>query len=82
MGIDFAGVTERVPPGVHNLHTGDGFFGMARTHGSYAEYTALAPGVETEPLARIPHGVSNDQAAALPIPGITALRAIELLDDG
>ena len=82
MGIDFAGVIERVPLGVHNLHTGDRVFGMARTHGSYAEYTALAPGVETEPLARIPDGVSADQAAALPIPGITALRSIELLDVG
>lgn len=82
MGIDFAGVIERVPLGGHNLHTGDRVFGMARTHGSYAEYTAFAPGVDTEPLARIPDGVSDDQAAALPIPGITALRSIELLDVG
>ena len=82
MGIDFAGVIERVPPGGHDLKTGDRVFGMARMHGSYAEYTALAPGVETEPLARIPDGVSDDQAAALPIPGITALRSIELLDVG
>jgi hypothetical protein len=27
---------------------------MARTHGAYAEYTAVAPGVKTEPLAASP----------------------------
>jgi NADPH2:quinone reductase len=52
---------------------------MARTHGAYAEYTAVAPGVKTEPLARIPDGVTDEQAAALPIAGITALRSLELL---
>jgi NADPH2:quinone reductase len=54
-------------------------FGMARTHGAYAEYTGVAPGVNTEPLARIPDGVTDEQAAALPIAGITALRSLELL---
>jgi NADPH:quinone reductase len=44
VGIDFAGVAERVPAGDHGLQAGDRVFGMARTHGSYAEYTAAAPG--------------------------------------
>ena len=79
MGIDFAGVVERVPTGERDLHSGDRIFGMARTHGAYAEYTAVAPGVKTEPLARIPDGVTDEQAAALPIPAITALRSLELL---
>ena len=79
MGIDFAGVVERVPTGERDLHTGDRIFGMARTHGAYAEYTAVAPGVKTEPLARIPDGVTDEQAAALPIPAITALGSLELL---
>ncbi len=56
MGIDFAGVVEQVPTGERELRTGDRIFGMARTHGAYAEYTAVAPGVKTEPLARIPMG--------------------------
>ena len=72
MGIDFAGVIERVPQGVHNLRTGDRVFGMARTHGSYAEYTALAPDVKTEPLARIPDSVTDEEAAALPEVFLTA----------
>jgi NADPH:quinone reductase len=80
LGIDFAGIVERAPEGELSLRTGERVFGMARTHGAYAEYTAVAPGVQTEPLARIPDGVTDEQAAALPIAGITALRALELLD--
>jgi NADPH2:quinone reductase len=79
MGIDFAGVVERVPTGERELRTGDRIFGMARTHGAYAEYTAVAPGVKTEPLARIPDGLTDEQAAALPIAAITALGSLELL---
>ena len=79
MGIDFAGVVERVPTGERDLHSGDRIFGMARTHGAYAEYTAVAPGVKTEPLARIPDAITDEQAAALPIPGITALGSVNLL---
>src|SRR5271167_4834680 len=54
MGIDFAGVVERVPLGERDFQVGDRIFGMARTHGAYAEYTAVAPDVKTEPLAHIP----------------------------
>jgi hypothetical protein len=36
-------VAERVPAGDHGLRAGDRIFGMARTHGSYAEYTAVVP---------------------------------------
>jgi NADPH:quinone reductase len=80
MGIDFAGVVERVPQEEHDFRVGDRIFGMARTHGAYAEYTVVAPGVNTEPLARIPDGVTDEQAAALPIAGITALRSLEAAD--
>jgi NADPH:quinone reductase-like Zn-dependent oxidoreductase len=79
VGFDFAGVVERVPAGADDLHVGDRVFGMARTHGSYAEYTAVAPGVKTEPVARIPDGVTDEHAAALPVPAITALGSLDLL---
>ena len=79
VGIDFAGVVERVPAGEHGFHPGDRIFVMARTHGAYAEHTAVAPGVKPEPFARIPPGVTDEQAAALPIPAITALGSLELL---
>jgi NADPH:quinone reductase-like Zn-dependent oxidoreductase len=79
VGVDFAGVAERVPAGDHGLRVGDRVFGMARTHGSYADYTAVDPAARMEPVARIPDGVADDQAAALPIPAITALRTVDLL---
>src|SRR5271168_2604675 len=79
LGADFAGVVERAPAGAGDFRVGDRIFGMARTHGAYAEYTAVGPGAKNEPLARIPDGVSDEQAAALPIPGITALQSLELL---
>ena len=79
MGADFAGVVERAAPGQREFQNGVRVFGIERTHGAYAEYTAVAPGVASEPLARIPDGITDEQAAALPIPGITALGALELM---
>lgn len=79
MGVDVVGVVERVPGAELDLHVGDRVFGMARTHGSYAEYTAIAPNARTEPLARIPDGVSDDQAAALPVAAVAALGSLDLL---
>jgi NADPH:quinone reductase len=80
VGIDFAGVAERVAAGEHGVRAGDRVFGMARTHGSYAEYTAVAPAAPMDPVARIPDGVADEQAAALPIPAVTALRTVDLLE--
>jgi NADPH:quinone reductase len=79
LGADFAGVVERVPTANSDFQIGDRIFGMARTHGAYAEYTAVAPAEKSQPLARIPDGVSDEQAAALPIPAITALGSLEWL---
>jgi NADPH:quinone reductase len=79
MGVDFAGTVERAPAAGNGLRAGDRVFGMARTHGAYAEYTAVAPGMKTEPLAPIPKDVTDEQAAALPIPAVTALGSVELL---
>jgi NADPH:quinone reductase-like Zn-dependent oxidoreductase len=39
-----------------------------------------SPGTKLEPLALVPEGVADDQAAALPIPAITALRTLDLLE--
>ncbi len=79
MGIDFAGVVEGVPAGERDLHSGDRVFGMARKHGAYTDYTAVIPGAKAEALARIPDGVTDEQAAALPIAAIAALGSLELL---
>jgi NADPH:quinone reductase-like Zn-dependent oxidoreductase len=65
-GIDVAGTVERVGPGVTEFTPGEDVFG--RASGTYAEY-AIAP-VRT--IARKPPGISFDQAATLPVGGITA----------
>ena len=78
-GFDFSGVVERVPTGERDFAVGDRICGLARSHGSYAEYTAVAPRVQIEPLARIPEGVTDEEAAALPMPGTIALGSLELL---
>lgn len=79
LGADFAGVVESVPAGERDFRVGDRIFGMSRTHGAYVEQTAVVRGAKTEPLAHIPDGVTDEQAAALPIPGITALASLNLL---
>ncbi len=79
MGADFAGVVERVPAGVTNFRVGDRIFGMARKHGAYCEHTAVVPGGATEPLAHIPDGLTDEQAAGLPIPAVTALGCLDLV---
>jgi NADPH:quinone reductase-like Zn-dependent oxidoreductase len=79
VGLDFAGVVEQVPDGARDLRVGDRVFGIARTHGSYTEYTAVALDAPIEPVARIPDGIAYEQAAALPVPALTALGSLALL---
>jgi hypothetical protein len=44
----------------------------ARIRCPYAEYTAVPPAAKMEPLAGIPDGVTDEQAAALPVAALTA----------
>lgn len=82
LGQDFAGIVERAGDGVTDLRTGDRVFGIARTHGGYAEYTVVPTDARGEPVATIPQNLSDEHAAALPTPGLTALAALELLGAG
>jgi NADPH:quinone reductase-like Zn-dependent oxidoreductase len=84
LGVDFAGVLEEVPGDETDLRAGDRVFGMARRHGSYAEYTALASASPEMPIpiARIPDGVTDEQAAALPVAAVAALGSLDLLGTG
>ena len=69
-GRDVAGVVESVGAGVTHLGPGVEVFGAC--HGAFAEF-ARAPG---RALAVKPAGVSFEQAASIPIAGITALQAL------
>jgi NADPH:quinone reductase-like Zn-dependent oxidoreductase len=69
-GGDFAGIVEAVGKAVTRFAPGDSVFG-ART-GALAEYVTLR---ETR-AARMPSNASFEQAAAMPIAGITALQGV------
>jgi NADPH:quinone reductase-like Zn-dependent oxidoreductase len=69
-GRDVAGVVSAVGSDVKDLAVGDEVMGIA--DGTFAEYVAASP----ELLVRKPERLSFEQAAAAPISGITALRAI------
>ena len=69
-GRDVAGVVESVGPNVTDLRPGDEVMGVVE--GSFAE---LAVG-RADKLVRKPARLSFEQAAALPISGLTALQAV------
>ncbi len=80
LGSDFAGVVAAVGEGVKRFVPGDRVFGIASDHGTYAEYTLVPAPSEYAVIAKIPSGLSDEQAAALPVAGLTALGAIGRLD--
>jgi NADPH:quinone reductase-like Zn-dependent oxidoreductase len=75
VGWDVAGVVEEVGRGVSWLAPGDRVFGMPRfpqEAACYAEYVASP----SRQLARIPEGLSDVEAAAIPLAGLTAWQAL------
>jgi len=69
-GFDVAGVVEAVGAGVADLQPGDEVFGQCG--GSCAEYVAVSP----ERLTLKPENLSFREAAACPVSGDAALRAL------
>jgi len=74
LGVDVAGVVEAVGEGVKNWRAGDKVFYHTtwRRPGSYAEFN-VAP---AHTFAAIPRGISFEQAAELPVAGLTAYSAL------
>ena len=69
-GRCFAGTVESVGKDVTGFSPGDEVFGT--TTGSFAEYVAAKPGL----IAPKPASLSFEQAAAVPVSGMTALQAV------
>ncbi|MEU6716020.1 NAD(P)-dependent alcohol dehydrogenase [Nonomuraea sp. NPDC046802] len=69
-GMDVAGVVESVGAKVTAFRPGDEVYGAAI--GSYAQFALARPGK----LARKPANLSFTEAAAVPVSGVTALRAV------
>jgi NADPH:quinone reductase-like Zn-dependent oxidoreductase len=71
LGVDFAGTVEAVGKNVTKFKPGDEVFG-GRT-GAFADYVCVR---ESRAVALKPAGVTFEQAASVPIAGITALQAL------
>jgi NADPH:quinone reductase-like Zn-dependent oxidoreductase len=73
LGQDYAGMVQVVGDEVRTFAQGDRVFGSTQ-RGAYAEYVAAkVPG----PIAKIPEGLDDARAAALPTAGVTALQAVD-----
>src|SRR5258707_5666455 len=71
LGVDGAGVVEQLGPGASRFSVGDDLFGQLLiaplgSAGTYAEYVAVT---QDASLARVPGGVDDVVAAALPTAG-------------
>ncbi|MFX3618685.1 MAG: NADP-dependent oxidoreductase [Sporolactobacillus sp.] len=74
LGWDVAGVITKLGTNVSGWNEGDRVFARPATtpQGSYAEYTA----VDDDLLARIPDNLSFEEAASIPLAGLTAWQAL------
>ena len=82
LGADGAGVVEKIGEGESRFSVGDDLFGQLLipplgSAGTYAEYVAVG---EDAPLARVPAGLDDVVAAALPTAGGAGLALVELLE--
>ena len=82
LGADGAGVVEKLGEGTSRFAVGDDLFGQLLiaplgSAGTYAEYVAVT---EDAPLARVPAGLDDVIAAALPTAGGAGLALVDLLE--
>jgi NADPH:quinone reductase len=81
-GMDAAGVLDQIGPQVStDLQAGDHVMAFVLQHGSHGAYCELLV-VPAESVARAPAGASDAQAATLPLNGLTARQAFDLLELG
>src|SRR5207237_6700757 len=78
LGVDLAGVVEAIGRSVTRFKPGDQVFGTARGKGIRAKAGSFAEYVPTpeQTLAIKPRNVTFEQAAAVPVAGLTALQAL------
>jgi len=70
-GVDFAGVVEAIGKNVSQFKVGDRVFGGRS--GAFGEYLVIP---EDRAITHIPDNVSFEEAAAVPIAGVTAIQAL------
>jgi NADPH:quinone reductase-like Zn-dependent oxidoreductase len=74
LGWDAAGIIDEVGANVKDFKVGDRVFARPETtnKGTYAEYTAI----DTKLLAKIPENISFEEAACVPLAGLTAWQCL------
>jgi NADPH2:quinone reductase len=82
LGADVAGLVEKLGDGTSRFSVGDDLFGQLLiapigSAGTYAEYVAVT---EDAPLARVPSGLDDVVAAALPTAGGAGLALVDSLE--
>jgi NADPH:quinone reductase-like Zn-dependent oxidoreductase len=70
LGVDVAGIVEAAGGNVTRFKPGDAVFGAG--HGTLAEYVSVGE----QGLSMKPAGMTFEQAAAIPVAGLTALQAV------
>jgi NADPH:quinone reductase len=81
-GMDAAGTIESIGPGVDRLHAGERVMAAVsprRPDGGAQAELVVAPAASVVP---VPEGATLEQAATLPMNGLTAMRGLELLSLG
>jgi NADPH:quinone reductase-like Zn-dependent oxidoreductase len=73
IGNDGAGEVVAVGGRVRRFHVGDRVYAYSMEGGFYAEYVAL----DADDVAKIPQGLTAEEAGALGADGVTALRGLE-----
>ncbi len=73
-GLDLAGTVAAVGPGVTRFAVGDPVLGIGR--GSFAEYAVA----REDKLSHRPAGLAAEDAAVVPVSGLTALQALDAAD--
>ncbi|OKK00733.1 NADP-dependent oxidoreductase [Amycolatopsis sp. CB00013] len=80
LGWDVAGTVDAVGDGVTGFATGDSVIGLrdrpSAALGTYAEFVVL----DADALAAAPRTASPEEAATLPLNGLTAVQSLDLLD--
>jgi NADPH:quinone reductase-like Zn-dependent oxidoreductase len=81
-GTDFAGIVKEITEGVSGFKPGDRVYGSSTIilgkQGALAELVAVKP----EKTRHIPEGMSFEEAASLPVAGLTALNGLRKCNTG
>ena len=79
-GMDAAGVLDEIGPGVEtDLRVGDHVMAIVVPSGSHGAYSEQLV-VSAASVARAPHGASDVEASTLPMNGLTARLALDVLE--